>query len=215
MVRAGYPAERIEVLYLPAPAAKDYTPPPDAGPPRFVYLGRMIPHKGVDWLLRAAAQVKSDVAFDLAGTGNQEAEYRALSKTLGLDDKVTFHGWLTADQVTPLLRAARALVFPSIWHEPGGTVAFEAMTNGRAVIMSRVGGMPEVVEENVNGLLVESNDTDGLANAIDRLATDTALARRMGETGRALVSQRYTMDMHMDRLMAIYAGVISADVLEG
>lgn len=205
MVRAGYPADGIDVLYLPAPAAREHiAPPPRDARPAFAYLGRMIPHKGVDWLLRAAQRVTSDVLIELAGTGNQEQEYRDLARTLGLEQRVRFHGWVDGLTVNDLLGAARALVFPSIWHEPGGTVAFEAMASGRAVIMSRVGGMPEVVEDGVNGLLVQPGDETGLANAIDRLAGDWELARRLGESGRALVAQRYTLDRHVRDLMAIY-----------
>jgi glycosyltransferase involved in cell wall biosynthesis len=205
MIRAGYPADRIDVLYLPCPAAKPYAPPPAVGKPRFAFLGRMIPHKGVDWLLRAVQRVRADVAIDLAGTGNQEAEYRALASTLNLDARVSFHGWLAGEQVDGLLAGARALIFPSIWHEPGGTVAFEAMVAGRAVVMSRVGGMPEVVDDGQNGLLIEPGDVDALAAAIDHLARDYDLARRLGETGRRRVLENYTLEQHMARLHALYA----------
>jgi glycosyltransferase involved in cell wall biosynthesis len=214
MIRAGYPADRIDVLYLPAPTvalAAEPSPPPRDGPPRFVFLGRMIPHKGVDWLLHAAKEVKSDVHFDLAGTGNQESDYRALASELGLAGpagRVTFHGWLTPDTVGSLLQSARALVFPSIWHEPGGTVAFEAMANARAVIMSRVGGMPEVVTDSRTGLLVPPGDVPALANAIDRLATDYDLAQQLGQAGRHHVLQHYTLDSHLTQLMSLYARAV-------
>jgi glycosyltransferase involved in cell wall biosynthesis len=211
MVRAGYPTERIEVIPLPAPEAKPYVQSPRDGPVRFVFLGRMIPHKGVDWLLRAATRVRADMRIELAGTGNQEPEYRALAKKLGLDGRVQFHGWLEGQSVEDLLRGARALVFPSLWHEPAGLVAFEAMTHGRAVIGSRVGGMAEMIAEGVNGLLVEPGDVDGLAGAIDRLAGDWELARRLGEAGRRIAAERYTMDAHLDRLTGLYGQLVRAD----
>jgi glycosyltransferase involved in cell wall biosynthesis len=217
MVRAGYAAERIEVIPLPAPEPKAYVEPPREGPARFVFLGRMIPHKGIDWLLRAAAHVQSDVRIDLAGMGNQEPEYRTLANTLGLDGRVRFHGWLEGGAVEELLRGARALVFPSVWHEPAGLVAFEAMTHARAVIGSRVGGMAEMIEDGVNGLVVDPGDVTGLAAAIDRLATDWDLAKRLGEAGRAIAAERYTMDGHLDRLTSVYARLVRADkgVVEG
>jgi glycosyltransferase involved in cell wall biosynthesis len=211
MVRAGYAAEGIEVIQLPAPQARAYVDPPRDGPARFVFLGRMIPHKGVEWLLRAATRVREDVRLDLAGTGNQEGEYRELAKELGLDGRVRFHGWLEGLAVDELLRAARGLVFPSLWHEPAGLVAFEAMVNGRAVIGSRVGGIPEMIDDGVNGLLVEPGDVAGLAGAIDRLAADWELARRLGESGRTIAAERFTMDAHLDRLMGLYARLVRAD----
>jgi glycosyltransferase involved in cell wall biosynthesis len=172
----------------------------------------MIPHKGVEWLLRAATRVRSDVRIELAGTGNQEADYRALAKSLGLGDRVRFHGWLEGGAVDELLRGARALVFPSIWHEPAGLVAFEAMVAGRAVIGSRVGGIPEMVTDGVSGVLVEPGDEAGLAAEIDRLARDGELARRLGGAGRAIAAERHTMDAHLDRLTALYARWVRADV---
>jgi glycosyltransferase involved in cell wall biosynthesis len=217
MVRAGYAAEGIEVIPLPAPEPRPYVEPPRDDPPRFVFLGRMIPHKGVEWLLRAATRVQSDVRIDLAGTGNQEGDYRALAKTLGLEARVRFHGWLEGGAVEELLRRARALVFPSIWHEPAGLVAFESMTHGRAVIGSRVGGIPEMIDEGVNGLLVEPGDVRGLAGAIDRLATDGDLAKRLGGAGRTVAAERHTMDAHLDRLIAVYGRLVRTDkgVVEG
>lgn len=211
MVRAGYAADRIEVIPLPAPEARPYAEPPRDGPPRFVFLGRMIPHKGIEWLLRAGTRVTSDVRIELAGTGNQEGEYRALAKGLGLEGRVRFHGWLEGGAVEELLRGARALVFPSVWHEPAGLVAFEAMTHGRAVIGSRVGGIPEMIQEGLSGLLVEPADVGGLAGAIDRLALDWELAKRLGESGRAIAAARFTMDAHLDRLTSVYDRLVRAD----
>jgi glycosyltransferase involved in cell wall biosynthesis len=214
MIRAGYPADRIDVLYLPAPTAAlaaDPPPPPRNEKPRFVFLGRMIPHNGVDWLLRAATQVQSDVHIDLAGTGNQEGDYRALASELGLTGpagRVTFHGWLTPDTVQSLLHTSRALIFPSIWHEPGGTVAFEAMANARPVIMSRVGGMPEVVTDGQTGLIVPPGDVPALAQAIDRLATDYDLACRLGQAGRQRTIDHHSLDSHVHHLLALYAGAV-------
>jgi len=210
MIKLGYPAERIHVLHTYAPEPKEAALPPAGGKPRFVFIGRMTPEKGVSWFLRAMQQVKTPIAGDIAGEGPQEAELRLLSEQLNLTDRVTFHGWINGTQVHELLANARALVFPSIWHEPGGAVAGEAMANSRAVIMSRVGGMPEYVEQDVNGLLVEPNDVTGLAQAIDRLATDYALAKRLGETGREVSVERFSFRDHVQTLLGLYEQTIFA-----
>ncbi len=212
MIRAGYPSERIHVLHLPAPDAIEYVDPGSAGPARFLFLGRMIPHKGVDWLLRSLRLVQADVQIDLAGSGNQEQQYRHLAHELGLTHRTRFLGWLNPEEVCQAFASARALVFPSLWHEPGGLVAFEAMTHGRPVIMSRVGGMPEVVEDNLTGLLVPPGDETALARAIDTLATDPALARRLGQTARQRARDIYSLDSHLARLMSLYAQPMNADV---
>ena len=204
MVRAGYPADHIHVLYLPAPAAPEYVAPPSEGVPHFLFLGRLTPTKGVDWLLKAAQQVRTPVHIDIAGSGHEEPKMRQMAATLNVQDRVTFHGWVDGACVTQLLTRARALVFPSMWHEPGGTVAFEAMTNGRAVIMSRVGGMPEIVREEETGLLVVPGDVSALSDAVDRLAADWDLARQLGKQGRQMVEERFTLKQHCHDLNCLY-----------
>lgn len=159
----------------------------------------------IAWLLRAVQEVRAPVHLDIAGEGYEEPEMRRLAAHLGLDDRVTFHGWVSGDQVSALLSQSRALVFPSVWHEPGGTVAFEAMVNGRAVIMSRGGGMPEVITKGVNGLLVEPNDVPGLARAIEHLAQDWSLAHRLGEAGRQAAPESFSLRSHVEVLMGLYA----------
>ena len=205
MVRSGYAEELIHVLHLPAPKVKAYSPPPATGIPRFIFLGRLAPQKGVSWLLRALKETTAPIHLDIAGEGQEEPELRHLAAQLGIEDRVTFHGWIDAERVNSLLREARALVFPSVWHEPGGTVAFEAMVNGRAVIMSRVGGMPEVISEEVNGLLTEPNNVAALAYALERLATDWELAQRLGNEGRKIVAAQHTLESYIERLMKLYS----------
>lgn len=204
MVDMGYPAGSIHVLHLFAPGVKTEAPPPQDATPHMVFLGRIVPQKGLLWLLRALALVKTPIHLDIAGTGYQQAEAERLAQQLNLGDRTTFHGWVSPERVNELIAAARGVVFPSLWHEPGGTVAFEAMAHSRPVIMSRVGGMPEVVRQEVNGLMVNPNDVEGLAAAIDRLAQDWALATRLGQQGRQLAVEQYSFDRHFESLMNLY-----------
>lgn len=207
MLRAGYAPEHLHVLHLPAPESREYIEPPREGPPVIAFLGRMIPHKGVDWLLRAMRHVRSEARLELAGTGTQEQQYRDLAQQLGLSHRVAFHGWLGSDAVRELLLRARGLVFPSLWHEPGGLVAYEAMTAGRATILSRVGDLPEIGQEGKLALMVKAGDETGLAKAIDRLAQDYDLARTLGLAGREEIQARYTLAHHMEGLMRLYTGL--------
>lgn len=208
MVRSGHPESSISVLYLPAPVRPDDAPAkqpsPKIGVPHFVFAGRLTPQKGVAWLLKAASQVETDIHVDIAGEGYQADELKALSRRLGIADRVTFHGWVDGDKIDALLTQARALVFPSVWHEPGGTVAFEAMVNARAVVMSRVGGMPEIVGDGDTGILVNPGDVNGLARAITHLAVDWHEARLLGDQGYAKVQQKFGFDDHMNQLMGHY-----------
>jgi glycosyltransferase involved in cell wall biosynthesis len=208
LVRAGYSEHLIRVLYLFAPSSVNDAPPPQVGVPHFVFLGRIAPEKGIDWLLHSLQKVKVPVHLDIAGEGFQEPAMQQLANKLGIGDRVTFHGWVDAKRVNQLIASARALIFPSTWHEPGGTVAFEAMSNARAVIMSRVGGMVEVVQEEINGLLVEPNDVSAMANCIERLATDWSLATHLGAKGKRIACDQFTLENHLRSLLEIYQQVI-------
>ena len=212
MLRAGYDAARVHLLPLPAPAPRPWQALSEDRIPRFLFLGRLTPQKGVDWLIRAASQVTREIAIDIAGTGHplREKEYRDLSEKLGLSARVTFHPWLGGTAVEAMLARARALVFPSIWHEPAGLVGLEAMTGGRAVIAGRVGGIPEIVSDGEGGLLVDPGDVNQLAAAIDRLADDAHLAEKMGRVGQRIAAERFSADAHLARLMEAYEKEIAA-----
>jgi len=208
MVQSGYSADLIQVLHLFAPDQTNDSLPPNTGTPRFVFLGRITPQKGLDWLLRALKQVQSPIHLDIAGEGYQEPEIHQLVQQLGLSDLITFHGWVSPAQTNNLLRSARALIFPSIWHEPAGLVALEAMTNARAVIASCVGGIPEMVVHKETGLLIEPNNVSGLATSIECLATDWSLATQLGIAGRKMATEQFTLQRHFNQLMQLYQQTI-------
>lgn len=206
MIRAGYNPSLVEMLYLPAPEVQDYFPPPNTDIPHFVFAGRITPQKGLRWLLKALAKVQVPIHLDIAGTGNQEQEKLLISqiRQLQLEDIVTLHGWVDSVKITQLLQQARGLIFPSVWHEPAGFVSLEAATAGRPIIASRVGGIPEYVESLQNGLLVEVNDIHGLAQSIEKLATNWNLAQEMGLKGRQMVKEKFAMTDHLQKLMQLY-----------
>ena len=208
MVQSGYPANSIHVLHLFAPDQSNKSFPLDTNTPRFVFLGRISAQKGLTCLLRALQQVSSPVHLDIAGEGDQEAEMHQLAWQLGLNDRVTFHGWASPDQTQQLIHSARAVIFPSVWHEPAGLVALEAMAGARAVIASQVGGIPEMVLHQENGLLVEPNNVHELAIAIEQLATDYSLAVQLGEVGRKMATEQFTLDNHFNHLIQIYQQAI-------
>lgn len=204
MIRSGYAENLIHVLYHPAPKIPDYTPVPQEDVPHFLFLGRIVPSKGLDWLLHALQKVSVPVHLDIAGDGYQKPEIHSLAKHLGLIDKVTFHGWVNEAKVFQLLQAARALIFPSVWHEPAGIVSLEAAAVGRPIIASRVGGIPEYIADQQSTLLVNPNDVYGLTHNIEQLALNWSLAKQLGEEGRKMVQDRFSMKQHLDKLMQLY-----------
>lgn len=210
MIRAGCPAENLRTLHSPAPdASTEYIPPPRDGVPRFVYLGRLVPQKGVDWALRALAQVSAPIHLDIAGEGPQRADMEALAADLGVRAQVTFHGWVDQTAVPALLEQARAVVFPSVWHEPAGLVSLEAAAHGRALITSEVGGIPEYAHEDF-ALLAPPHDVAALADHMTTLATAPDRAETMGQRGRQRVRTHHTMRAFLHEMDQVYNAVHEA-----
>jgi glycosyltransferase involved in cell wall biosynthesis len=207
MVELGYEADRIHVLPLFMPPLTEPTPPPQEEIPHFVFLGRITPQKGIPWLLKAIQRINTPCHFDIAGEGYQLQEMQSLAQNLGVSAQVTFHGWLDRGQVSELIRQSRAVLFPSIWHEPAGFITLEAMAHARAVIASRSGGIPEILQDGYTGFLVTPNDVMALAERIELLATNWQMAQQLGVAGRHVAENGYTFDQHFSRLMQFYEKV--------
>jgi glycosyltransferase involved in cell wall biosynthesis len=202
MLRAGCSPEHLQTIPSPAPKVDEpFAPVPRREPPRFLYLGRLVPQKGLDWLLRALAQVDAPAHLDVAGKGPQREAMERLAQELGVDTQVTFHGWV--DRIPALMRRARAVVFPSVWHEPAGLISLEAAAYGRPLIASRVGGIPEYADAS-HATLVDVRDTEGLAGALTRLALDADRADRRGRNGREVARSEFAMSQFLDRVDAFY-----------
>ena len=185
------------VVHYGIAAGADPSPPP--AEPRLAAVGRLIPIKGFDVLLRAFEQARERVpalTLELAGSGQLDAELRAAAPK-----GVTLLGRVAP--ATPVLERAAVVVVPSRG-EGFGMVALEAMERGRAVIASDVGGLPELVQAGENGLVVPAEDETALAEALVALATDPERTRQMGEAGRRRALEQFTEEAAADRIDAIY-----------
>jgi glycosyltransferase involved in cell wall biosynthesis len=206
MIEAGCPESQMQVIPSPAPEVDRVVPIDPSNPPRFLFLGRLAPQKGILWLLRSFAQLDEEAHLDVAGEGNLRSAAEGFVRKHGLEDRVTFHGWVDRDQVTALFRSARAVVFPSVWHEPAGLVSLEAAAHGRALIASRVGGIPEYASEEF-ATLVPPNDVSALTTAMASLSRDPARAAQMGRAGRESATSDFTMDRFVGQLDGMYGSV--------
>ena len=180
-----------------------------AGAPVVMAVAALIREKGLDTLLRAAAQVLrrfAEARFVLVGEGSSEAELRALAKELGIAEAVWFAG-LRSD-VETFMRATNVVAVPSVWQEPAGLATLEAMASARPVVASRIGGIPEHVQDGSTGILVTPGAVEEFAGAIIRLLEDPALARRMGEAGRERVEREFSMERWIEDTLGIYSGAL-------
>ncbi len=156
--------------------------------PYVLAIGRHVPQKGFDCLLRAFSQLVRDGerAHDLllAGDGEERASLEALAGELGLGRRVEFLGRVDRKRAAGLFRGCALFVLPSRL-EPMGIVNLEAMAAGKAVVASRTGGVPELLQDGVTGLLATPGDPESLASAIRALLASPEARGRMGDEGRA------------------------------
>jgi glycosyltransferase involved in cell wall biosynthesis len=204
--REGFSVDGFEIVhYGIAPGA---APSPPPGAPRLAVVGRLIPIKGHDTLLRALADVRRagpGVTLEVAGAGELEGELRATATRLGLDEAVSFLGHVT--EVEDVFERAELVVVPSLG-EGFGMVALEAMERGRAVIASAVGGLPEIVDDKRTGLVVPPSDAGALAAAIRALAGDPARAAAFGAAGRERALAEFSQDRCTDRTAELYRAAL-------
>ena len=174
-----------------------------------LFAGRIVPEKGLDWLLKSMVRVDSQIHLDIAGEGWDLLRMQNLAKDLKLHDRITWHGWCDGEKLEDLYRQSFAVVFPSVWPEPAGLISLESYARYRPIIASAVGGIPEHVRDRQTGILVAPNHIEQLASAIADLANDFERARAIGITGNAWFQEEFTMTIHAERLRKIYNAEIS------
>jgi glycosyltransferase involved in cell wall biosynthesis len=187
--------------------------PPLSGPPLIACASRLSPEKGVATLVRAfavAARSCSALRLEIAGDGPERAPLEALARREGVADRVAFLGHLSREALERHFDAAWAQAVPSLWEEPFGVVAIEAMMRGTALVASRAGGLRETIEEEIGGLLVPPGDVAAWADAVARLAASADLCERLGDAGRRAALARYRVETHLDRIEALYRRLVDA-----
>jgi len=189
----------------PAPAA-----PGD--PATLLFTGRHIQRKGVPYLLRALPAIlqRRRVKLLITGDGDRRAEWEGLARELRLGDAVQFLGTVSNAELGRLYRACDVYVLPAIFDDRGdteglGVVLIEALQNARPVVASAVGGIVDVIQHEKTGLLVPEKNPQALADAVLRLLDDPALARRLGETGRADAEWQFDWDRLTRETEQLYA----------
>jgi glycosyltransferase involved in cell wall biosynthesis len=204
----GIPSEAIP-LPVPLPGPSFVRTP--SREPRFVYAGRLDREKGVDLLLRAFARVlgsRPAARLRIVGGGPRRAALEQFSADLGISGAVSFEGRASFEEVEAGLSDAWALVAPSLWPEPLGLTAIEAITRGVPAITSASGGFAETVEHGVSGYLVPNGDEGALA---DRLvsAVDAGPMTVPDRVVRAL-RNRHDATEHAARLTTIFHEAVGA-----
>ncbi|HVB34918.1 MAG TPA: glycosyltransferase [Patescibacteria group bacterium] len=181
-----------------------------AGEQVIVCAAHLIPEKGVESLLHAAQQIlqaRRDVSLLIVGEGPLGSKLRQVAQNLGISGKVHFLG-LRSD-VHRLFAMADVVAVPSAWEEPAGLVLLEAMATGRPVVATRVGGIPEYLEDGKAGILVDRDSPTQLAQALLSLLDTPTLATAMGCAARRGAEARFTVERWASETLSMYEAALS------
>jgi len=201
--KGGIPGDKLRQvpLYIDLGRYEAHSEPEDY----VVYVGRLVPGKGLETLLRAVSKVPR-TKLVVVGEGESRGVFEALAAELGAE--VSFTGRQEGDALTSLIAQARVLVLPSEVYETCGLVLWEANALRRPVIASRIGGIPDSVDDGATGLLFEPGDADGLADKIAWMFEHPREAEEMGVAGRAKVEA--LCESHYDSIVAMYQEAIES-----
>ncbi|MBL6750788.1 MAG: glycosyltransferase family 4 protein [Nevskia sp.] len=201
---------KIEVIANALPPPRIAPAPLPSDPVVLLCLGRVIEDKGMHSAIEALALLGERARRTrllIAGDGPYLETLQALVAARGLDERVVFTGWLLPGEVAPAINLASIVLVPSIWEEAFGLVALEAAQMGRPVIATRTGGLPEVVQDGITGLLVPPDDPAALAEAIALLIGDAQRMARMAAAASAHAGTAHNFSRFVSAYEAAYRSI--------
>jgi len=179
-------------------------------------LGRMVPEKGFDIFIEAAAIILKDYPdclFVAGGKGPLLDTYRKRVIRMGLEKSIIFVGFLYEQEKNTMLKYCDLMVVPS-HYEPFGIVALEAMVAAKPVIASRIGGLASILEDNYSGLYFEAGEIEQLADQIAKVLEDPILGKSLGENAREIALKDYDWEDVRQKTEYIYESTITTSSVQ-
>jgi len=166
-----------------------------------LYVGALSKHKGVHILINAFKGLDSDnTILHILGKGKAEDEFKKIAES---DQRIIFHGFVPDEKLMQLYQKANVVVVPSIWYDNSPLVIYESLMSGTPVIGSRIGGIPEFIEEGYNGFLFEAGNVDELKDKLEYLIEKASELKAL-EEGAFESVKKYSMGTHIKKLEKMY-----------
>ena len=168
-----------------------------------LYIGRLSKEKGILNLIEAFSNLKNEKLY-IAGDGPERERIENIIKDGHLEKNILLLGYLKQDQVKEYLRKARFVVVPSIWYENCPYSILETQAIGKPVIGANIAGIPELVQDKVNGLTYQYDDIKGLEEKMKILFENRLLAEEYGKKAREIAIKEYSKDAYYNQIIKIY-----------
>ena len=203
VVEFGVAPERVS--YLPHFVDLNTWSPNKERGEYIVYFGRLVEGKGVATLIRALKHVRK-VDLYIIGEGELEGHLKSLAAAEGLSH-IHFLGYRSGEDLTSLVARGLFTVVPSEWYDPSPQTVKQSLAVGRPVIGARIGGIPELIDNGVDGMLFAPRSAEDLAAKIESLLDDRSRVEAMGAAARKKVEEQFSPDQHYEGLMDLYASL--------
>jgi glycosyltransferase involved in cell wall biosynthesis len=199
LAQGGFPAQRMFVNSTPfdvnsinaSDTFEDYV----------LFVGRLVPQKGITTLIRAISLVQSPIRVIIVGEGEKRAEIETLaSKANG---RIEIKGPLYGERMHSLMERALAVIIPSEWYDNAPLALYHAFAHAKPVIASNIHGLKEIVRDGEDGFLFQPGSAAELAKTIDFLVNNRTLAAAMGRRARLKAEMEWDAPMHYLRLRAV------------
>ena len=204
MLSIGVPREKISTVHNFVDCAQ--FPLTSETGKHVLYFGRLEPTKGLFNLLDAMRE-HPQLRCVIAGTGSARLALEKHADSIGLKN-IEFAGFVSGDALRQLVQQAICTVLPAEWYENCPMSVLESLAYGRPVIGSGIGGLPELINDGDDGIIVEPGNTPQLAAALEALTSNISRAREMGMAGREKVQKEFSPDRHYAQIAAIYSKLL-------
>lgn len=205
MIEYGFPSE--QVVHIPNFVDISNFNFSDVDNGYGLYFGRLSEEKGLTTLLKALT-IRPEIAFKIVGAGPLEQYLRRIVDREKLSN-ITFEGFKAGDELKKLIGHSSFTVIPSECYEAFGMTILESFSMGKPVIGARIGGIPELINEDIDGFTFEAGNVDELTEKLSLLWDDPEKRTRMGKNGREKVVKEYTPERHYKQLIAVYEKLLS------
>lgn len=205
MIEFGFKPEKI--IHIPYFIFTDDYQPKNGFSNYIVYCGRLVAEKGVLTLIKAVRNLPSG-RLVILGEGEYRKELESLVNKERIDN-VEFKGYMPQDAIKKVVKNAMFVVTPSLWHENSPMVIYESFAMAKPVIGADIGGIPEIIDDGVNGLLFRPADVGDLVKKIKYLLDNKDRFREMGENARRKALENYNQNIHYEKILKVYQNLIT------
>lgn len=174
------------------------------------YFGRLSREKGILNLVEAINNIPG-ARLIIAGDGPERENIQAYIKEHNLENRITLLGYLNQNDIRENIRKCRFVAVPSIWYENCPYSILETMEIGKPIIGSRIGGIPELIQDGINGFTYEHNDVSELTNKLIKMFSNDEIIKQFSKNSKQIFIENYSAEAYYNKLMTVYNKYINTD----